>query len=219
MTSRLTRKAVIVLAISLISGLLVGCTPAPQERGYAMAKVVDLTRQRQELLQKQLPLLQAQTEFLLKELIATSTFVTYFTKHGIQGAVALHALALCKEANIPDPLIVVAIIEAESEFKKAAEGFNKKDGKITSVDRGLMQVNSKTLASMLRQDNTDPSTVDIFDPMTNITYGIRVLRWAYKAADGDIEKALTAYNSGSPHGASKYSDKVLRIYDRLVGGY
>lgn len=79
-----------------------------------------------------------------------------------------------------DPALVLAVIQAESAFR--TDAVSPKDA------AGLMQ---------LIPDTADRFGVgDIFDPVQNITGGVKYLRWLLAYFEGDVSLALAGYNAG-----------------------
>jgi len=78
------------------------------------------------------------------------------------------------------PLLVAAIVEAESDFNPRAVS--------RRGARGLMQLMPRTAASV-RVENT-------FDPYENIEGGVRHLRRLMDRFNGDLPLVLAAYNAG-----------------------
>ena len=78
------------------------------------------------------------------------------------------------------PLLVAAIVEAESEFNPRAVS--------RRGARGLMQLMPRT-ASSLRVE-------DMFDPFENIEGGVRHLRRLMNRYNGNLKLVLAAYNAG-----------------------
>jgi hypothetical protein len=78
------------------------------------------------------------------------------------------------------PLLVAAVVEAESEFNPRA--VSRKGA------RGLMQLMPRTAASL--------QVDDPFDPFENIEAGVQHLRALVDRFDGDLALALAAYNAG-----------------------
>lgn len=103
----------------------------------------------------------------------------------------------CEKYGI-SPEIVIAMIERESNYNTYCIG---DDGRAA----GLMQVQAKWhLERMIALDCTD-----LFDPCENVTVGIDYLH-EQLVRYGDIEKALTAYNSGNYSGTiTEYATDVL----------
>ncbi len=108
------------------------------------------------------------------------------------------------------PLLVAAIVEAESEFKPRA--VSRKGA------RGLMQLMPAT-ASSLRVEDT-------FDPYENIQGGVRHLRRLMERFNGDLPLVLAAYNAGEQTvaingGVPPYPETrryVVRILRRIGRG-
>ena len=109
-----------------------------------------------------------------------------------------YIIHLCEEHHI-DPAVVIAMIECESGYNAWAVG---DDG--DSV--GLMQIQSRW--HQARMDKL--GCTNLFDPMQNVKVGIDYLAEMLDWYDGDIAKALTAYNRGSYSGyISEYATSVL----------
>ena len=108
-----------------------------------------------------------------------------------------------------DPDLVLALMAIESNFDPDAVSHKGATG--------LMQI-------MPHWKRVLGITGDLKDPETSIKYGLQILGF-YKEMYGETEIALTAYNRGPGpvDGAlvngrdfrNGYSDKVLKMYDRL----
>lgn len=107
-----------------------------------------------------------------------------------------------------DGLLVAAVIEAESRFTPNAVS--------PKGALGLMQVLPSTGGLYGTPDK-------LFDPSVNLEVGTRYLSWLLREFDGDLERALAAYNAGPATVARyngvppfretrKYVRKVLAIY-------
>ena len=79
-----------------------------------------------------------------------------------------------------DPALVLAVIQAESNFNPKAH--SPKDA------RGLMQLIPATAARF--------GVEDVWDPLDNLRGGMAYLRWLLKTFDGDETLALAGYNAG-----------------------
>lgn len=124
-----------------------------------------------------------------------------------------------KLANI-DPLLVAAIIKSESTFKRNAR---------SSVGaRGLMQLLPATARYISDLSEISWSgTSKLNDPHYNIRLGINYLQYLLKRFNGDMERALIAYNWGPgnllsasrtgrepPMSTIRYADKIGADYSR-----
>jgi hypothetical protein len=142
-------------------------------------------------------------------------------------------------ANGFDPSETLGRIQLESNFDPDCVSLNKdENGKVLSVDIGLMQINSKTapwLWSKVMDTPYDPTLevvegiyIDerLFDPVANIKMGSWFYGKLLKQYNGDREKANTAYNRG-PGGLnlwiasrgtarSPYSDRVMGLADKWI---
>lgn len=88
-----------------------------------------------------------------------------------------------------DPLLILALIEVESEFEQQA----------TSVRgaRGLMQLRPPTLAWVARREGLRLSVEEIAaDPSLNVRLGVRYLKYLNDTFKGRLDHALMAYNAG-----------------------
>lgn len=104
-----------------------------------------------------------------------------------------------------EPVLVLAIIERESNYNEAAIG----DG---GESYGLMQVQARW--HIARMDRL--GVEDLLNPYQNITVGVDILAECIDRYDGDIGAALTAYNRGSYQGkVSEYAKDVLEIKERI----
>lgn len=88
-----------------------------------------------------------------------------------------------------DPLLVLALIEVESEFRQGA----------TSVvgARGLMQIRPATLEWVARREGLKLTLPELqADPSLNVRLGIRYLKYLRELFKGRMDLALMAYNAG-----------------------
>lgn len=100
-------------------------------------------------------------------------------------------------AGLP-PELVLAVIEVESHFDRFA---------ISRVGaQGMMQVMPFWKNEIGRQED------NLTDNRTNLEYGCRILQFYLRREDGDLHRALAAYNGSS--GSRRYSNKVYRAWDR-----
>ncbi len=127
--------------------------------------------------------------------------------------------AAAEKRGVPAALIA-AIMEAESGGEAGVIG---QAGPTRDV--GLMQINPRAHPKYFK-DNPDPT-----DPARNTSYGTAVLADALRAFDGDVERAIAAYNAGA-NGVRKairegrdvrtatfhdnYVDKVLKLSQKYA---
>lgn len=97
-------------------------------------------------------------------------------------------------AQVP-PELVLAVIQAESNFKRFA---------ISSVGaEGLMQVMPFWLKEIGKPD------ANLFHAQTNLRIGCTILHYYLHKAGGDLRKALALYNGNV--NSFGYSDRVLKM--------
>ena len=124
-----------------------------------------------------------------------------------------HITELGKEYGIPVE-IILAVIEKESEFDANAIGDE-------GESFGLMQVLKKHHLPRMEKLNCP----DLLDPYQNTTVGVDYLAECLEKNEGNIERALIAYNAGQA-GANKhyfskgiysnaYSREVLEIAEKM----
>ncbi len=88
-----------------------------------------------------------------------------------------------------DPMLVLAVIEVESEFQQHA----------TSVvgARGLMQLRPTTLLWVAQREGVKLSRAELAaDPALNVRLGVRYLKYLKEFFRGRLDFALMAYNAG-----------------------
>jgi soluble lytic murein transglycosylase-like protein len=112
-----------------------------------------------------------------------------------------------------DPALIRAVIETESNWNSSAVS--------SKGAQGLMQLVPGTAQQF--------GVNDAFDPKQNIEAGVRYLRMLLERYDGDLDKALAAYNAGPgavdraggvPHyrETREYVQKVTDSYYRTGSG-
>jgi soluble lytic murein transglycosylase-like protein len=117
------------------------------------------------------------------------------------------AAALVARRHGLDPDLVIAVVSVESGFRPQAVS--------PKGAQGLMQLMPRTAESL--------GVVDAFDPEENLDGGVRHLVQLLTQYDGDVERALAAYNAGEGavrrhHGVPPYREtrayvkKVLERY-------
>lgn len=123
-----------------------------------------------------------------------------------------------------DPLLFVALMYVESYFDHLAVSYVGAEG--------LMQLMPATAAWMAEREGVEWPDGHSFDPVVNVTLGIRYFDFLYSRF-GRLDQALTAYNRGpaatryilSTHGRLPheihdfYAGKVLDRYKNLLWRY
>ena len=133
---------------------------------------------------------------------------------GLQRKAGLHEESISKYSQKygVDAAIIKAVIAVESCYNPNAVS--------PEGAQGLMQLIPETAARF--------GVADSFDSSQNIHGGTRYLSWLMKRYDGDLNKAIAAYNAGEgavdkyqgipPYDETQhYVQRVLSIYNRLSG--
>lgn len=111
-----------------------------------------------------------------------------------------------------DPLLILALIDVESDFEE--EAISMKGA------RGLMQIRPSTLHFLASKEGLRLSREEVAaDPALCVRLGIRYLRNLQDRFGGDLELALMAYNAGPTRIRKAIKDgelEVFRRYPRLV---
>ncbi|WP_224248670.1 lytic transglycosylase domain-containing protein [Hyalangium gracile] len=111
-----------------------------------------------------------------------------------------------------DPLLILALIDVESDFEE--EAISMKGA------RGLMQIKPSTLHFLAEKEGLRLSREEVAaDPALCVRLGIRYLRNLQERFGGDLDFALMAYNAGPTRirKAIKEGDlEAFRRYPRLV---
>lgn len=128
----------------------------------------------------------------------------------------VYIIQTCEELNI-DAAVVMAMIFYESSFDAAVIGDNGKSF-------GLMQIQGFYQEERMAR----LGVTDLLDPYQNVTVGIDILAELVNEYDGDMEKALIAYNTGATGAyehffqygiySNSYSQKVVEYANLLNGG-
>lgn len=116
---------------------------------------------------------------------------------------------LCSEEDI-DPAVVIGLIKKESGYKTTAKG----DG---GKSLGLMQIQGKWHRDIM----AELEIKDMLDPYDNIKLGVRILRDHLDRYDGNMSKALMAYNAGTAGARKAWFSKGIysNSYSRAVLRY
>ncbi|HYH98996.1 MAG TPA: lytic transglycosylase domain-containing protein [Hyalangium sp.] len=111
-----------------------------------------------------------------------------------------------------DPLLILALIDVESDFEE--EAISMKGA------RGLMQIKPSTLHFLAGKEGLRLSREEVAaDPALCVRLGIRYLRNLQDRFAGDLEFALMAYNAGPTRIRKAIKEgelEAFRRYPRLV---
>jgi soluble lytic murein transglycosylase-like protein len=105
-------------------------------------------------------------------------------------------------AGIPDAL-VHAVVRVESDWDQSMTGF--------AGEIGLMQIKPETAREMGFVEQDDK----LYDPDTNIRWGVRYLAEAWRLAGGDVCHTVLKYNAG--HQAEKMTEAANAYCARVRG--
>jgi soluble lytic murein transglycosylase len=111
-----------------------------------------------------------------------------------------------------DPLLILALIDVESDFDE--EALSMKGA------RGLMQIKPSTLHFLAEKEGLRLSREEVAaDPALCVRLGIRYLRNLQERFGGDLDYALMAYNAGPTRIRKAIKEgevETFRRYPRLV---
>lgn len=140
------------------------------------------------------------TQNQIKEAIKEYILTHYPNRCEIKSSeIAHYIVEICDQYESIDVDIVVAIMEAESQFNPNA--INKRSGA-----RGLMQV-----MPFWAKDFNLKNKNELMKIGTNIEAGVKIYQIFLEEQNGNVKKALYRYVGGS----RKYSNDVLQIKNRV----
>jgi soluble lytic murein transglycosylase-like protein len=105
-----------------------------------------------------------------------------------------------EDAGIPDSL-VRAVVRVESDWDQSMTGL--------AGEIGLMQIKPETAREMGFVGENDK----LYEPDTNIRWGVRYLAEAWRLANGDLCQTVLKYNAG--HQAVKMTPAVTEYCSRV----
>lgn len=118
----------------------------------------------------------------------------------------LHIIQVAESYGI-DPAIIFAMCYRESSYDPASIGDH-------GTSFGLMQVQPKWHSERMAR----LGCMDLLDPYQNVIVGVDYLAEQVARYDGDMSKALVAYNAGHYKGTiTKYAQDVLAKAEELRG--
>ena len=138
----------------------------------------------------------------MKRLLSLAWLVTVATLPFSQAAQAQHAeynalVATHAQANAVPEALVHRVIVRESRYQPALVG---RGGTI-----GLMQIKLATARGL----GYTGDAAGLRDPNTNLTYAVKYLAGAYRAANGDHNRAVAYYAGGYYYAAKR--QRLVRI--------
>ena len=98
--------------------------------------------------------------------------------------------------------LVLSIMKTESEFI-----WNVGD---SGESIGYMQIQPRWWSELAAE-----AELDIYTPQDNVECGVLILKYLLNEYDGDLRRALNAYNTGNPDCNNGYADRVIEgIYGK-----
>ena len=145
---------------------------------------------------------------------STRASVILFLENQIGNPEVAEALLKAADRYQVDPALVVAVSWQESRFKVTAAGINTN----SSIDRGLMQLNSSSFKTLTEED--------FYNPYLNADHGTSYLRKVLDLS-GNTVTALAMYNAGpgrvgslgAPSMTLEYVDRIFGYRNSLVREY
>ncbi len=121
-----------------------------------------------------------------------------------------------------EPLLLKAISAGESSLKPGAININKdrKTGKASSTDYGLMQINSTHIPKLIKMGVIKKSEDLITKPCLNIHIGSWILAsiFRYVASAGiALDQTMPYFRKDRHETREQYANKVWRIYRDMKG--
>jgi len=107
-----------------------------------------------------------------------------------------------EDAGVP-AWLVRAVVHVESDWDQSMTGH--------AGEIGLMQIMPETARDLGFSDQLDA----LYDPETNIRWGVRYLAEAWRLARGDLCQTVLKYNAG--HNATKMTDAGKKYCARVRG--
>lgn len=118
-----------------------------------------------------------------------------------------------------DPLLIVSIIQVESQFHPSANG-RYRSGRLSGA-KGLMQIKPSTVESVAKRLGMEFNPQNLLDEEANVFWGAAYLT-RLLLHFGDIRTAIIAYNVGIGNVSSKLSrGEILpkRYYHKVMDHY
>jgi hypothetical protein len=189
------KRVVAVVTNFLSSNSNVACVLSAATSVYLTAFCVFCYRHHQELEQRSVRAKRVEERVRTTDasrsaeiLFVSEIIKTVFPTHPDRDALAALIVTESRQANI-DPLLVTAVIRAESMFKQRAVSHRGA--------QGLMQL-MPTTGKYISELNKIPlnGTIDLRDPAINVRLGVAYLKHLDQKFKGNIQSTLIAYNWG-----------------------
>jgi soluble lytic murein transglycosylase len=107
-----------------------------------------------------------------------------------------------------DPLLIYAVMRAESRYDPGAYGY--------AGERGLMQIMPPTQEWVSEELGEGISPGEAFNPEANVHMAAWLLRFLLDHFDGDVELAIAAYNGGAASVDAWQADPLVSDRDDLL---
>lgn len=184
-----------------------------EQQSYELAKKLELEKQQKEALERELAD-ELNTAIKKPELTSNSTTASNVPKKIVKEDV-LSLVEKYGSKHGVDPKLILAVIQAESNFNVNAVNLNTNG----TTDRGIMQLNSNTAPWLAKRIGIEYKVGIEFIPEYAIEMGTLYLSDHYNEVD--YHQTLTSYNRG-PGGANKWyknNGNYITSYSEKVIGY
>ncbi|MDD3597316.1 transglycosylase SLT domain-containing protein [Sulfuricurvum sp.] len=102
------------------------------------------------------------------------------------------------------------LVHTEENIEKAKSIFETLRSSQINFDSSYMQINS------IHYERLGLSSINIFDPATNIDAGAKIYKDCETRYNGDILRSIECYNKGSFKGQTSYFNNVYKTYQQLA---
>ncbi|EBW6765618.1 lytic transglycosylase [Salmonella enterica subsp. enterica serovar Saintpaul] len=117
-----------------------------------------------------------------------------------------------------DPVLLEAIAIQESHMNPRAVNENRRNGRVTSVDYGVMQINSTHISELVKLGVIRGKEDLLNNACLNVQVGAWILARIFQTCDVNWQ-CLGSYNAGFTDNQRRlvYARKIFAIYQRLRG--
>lgn len=184
---------------------LIGCDIATTQHEHAASDETVTYVVCAECGQQIEPMAQALSQSVAPDTATATTATTILYDVPLDAELQRYIIETAEQHDI-DPAVVFAVCWQESTCVASTIGDNGNSW-------GLMQIQPRWHCDRMQR----LGCMDLLDPYQNVTVGIDYLAELLDRYDGDIAKALTAYNQGSYKGTvTKYASSVMSKADALA---